>query len=270
LTQAAQLKADDMATNSYYAHISPDGKSPLYWLQAVGYKYLNAGENLVIDRNTSEEAVDAWMNSPDHRENILRPQFTEVGIGVASGVYQGIPTTYVVEEFGTPYPLSAPAVRKIVPPPVVQATTPTKPVLVTDVQALVTPILKSIAPTVSTKPASVPVTTASPAPVVHPVSKPAVAMASHSTSTVTHSTQPVAQATSSMPAPLAVTTSSSTPFNYTLAPEFFTPVSFADTRSQTILASEETVPATHNPTPTWYISFSLFLSRIANFVPRIW
>src|SRR4051812_25649540 len=39
LTQAAQLKAEDMARNSYYAHVSPDGKSPLYWLDVVGYNY---------------------------------------------------------------------------------------------------------------------------------------------------------------------------------------------------------------------------------------
>jgi len=108
LTEAAQDKADDMAANSYYAHVSPDGKSPLYWLQKVGYKYLNAGENLVIDRTTSEQVVDAWMASPDHRENILRPQFTEIGVGVAQGEYEGIKTTFVVQEFGTPYPVAAP------------------------------------------------------------------------------------------------------------------------------------------------------------------
>ena len=104
LTEAAQLKANDMASRSYYAHVSPDGKSPLYWLDLVGYHYINAGENLVIDRTTSEQVVDAWMNSPDHRENILRPQFTEIGVGTASGVYEGLNTIYVVQEFGMPMP----------------------------------------------------------------------------------------------------------------------------------------------------------------------
>jgi len=126
LTEAAQEKADDMAAHSYYAHVSPDGKSPLYWLQKVGYKYLNAGENLVIDRTTSEQVVDAWMASPDHRENILRPQFTQIGVGVAEGEYQGIKTTFVVQEFGTPYPVAPVAVA--VAKPVAQPTTPaTKP-----------------------------------------------------------------------------------------------------------------------------------------------
>jgi uncharacterized protein YkwD len=104
LTQAAQQKADDMAAKSYYAHISPEGRSPLYWLNLAGYQYLNAGENLVIDRTTSEQVVDSWMSSPDHRENILRPQFTEIGVGVASGAYEGLNTIYVVQEFGTPLP----------------------------------------------------------------------------------------------------------------------------------------------------------------------
>ncbi len=121
LMEAAQDKANDMAANSYYAHVSPDGKSPLYWLQLVGYHYLNAGENLVIDRTTSEQVVDAWMASPDHRANILRPQFTEVGVGVAQGVYQGLATTYVVQEFGTPYPTAPVAVAK----PITTTTTTT-------------------------------------------------------------------------------------------------------------------------------------------------
>jgi hypothetical protein len=130
LTQAAQLKAEDMAANSYYAHVSPDGKTPLYWLGVVGYHYLNAGENLVIDRTTSEQVVSAWMNSADHRENILRPQFTEIGVGVADGVYEGQATTYVVQEFGTPYPSVAVARKPVVTtvtPPVVIVPVTTQP-----------------------------------------------------------------------------------------------------------------------------------------------
>ncbi|MDB5190127.1 MAG: hypothetical protein JWN49_453 [Parcubacteria group bacterium] len=156
LTQAAQLKADDMAANSYYAHVSPDGKTPLYWLELVGYHYLNAGENLVIDRTTSEEVVSAWMNSADHRENILRPQFTEIGVGVAQGVYEGQATTYVVQEFGTPYPSIA-LVRKpvattvtpAVPTPVVVPTQPTlaqqsTPVTIFKPEPLPTPVIPTV------------------------------------------------------------------------------------------------------------------------------
>lgn len=114
LDTAAQMKADDMAVGSYYAHVSPDGKTPLYWLQAVGYRYLNAGENLVIDRTSAEQAVSAWMQSYDHRSNILRPQFTEIGIGVAEGEYKGMSTLYVVQIFATPHP-KEPLVKRVVP-----------------------------------------------------------------------------------------------------------------------------------------------------------
>lgn len=120
LTEAAQLKANDMAAHSYYAHTGPDGKTMLDWMNIVGYRYLNAGENLVIDRTTAEQAVGAWMNSPDHRANMLRPQFTQFGVGVSEGEYQGMHTIFVVQEFGTPYPTSValPAIAKNEPPAV--------------------------------------------------------------------------------------------------------------------------------------------------------
>lgn len=102
LTAAAQMKADDMAAKSYYAHISPDGTIPPYWLTAVGYKYQIMGENLVIDRTNSEDVVSAWMGSRDHRVNILNPAFTEIGIGVAHGTYQGEETIYVVQMLAKP------------------------------------------------------------------------------------------------------------------------------------------------------------------------
>lgn len=115
LTRAAQMKADDMAEKSYYAHVSPDGTIPPYWLNQVGYKYQIMGENLVIDRTRSEDVVSAWMGSHDHRVNILNPSFTEIGIGVAYGRYKGEDTIYVVQMLAKPYgrqaaaALSAPA-----------------------------------------------------------------------------------------------------------------------------------------------------------------
>ncbi|HEY0010635.1 MAG TPA: CAP domain-containing protein [Candidatus Paceibacterota bacterium] len=102
LTRAAQMKADDMAAKSYYAHVSPDGTIPPYWLTAAGYKYQVMGENLVVDRESSESVVSAWMGSHDHRENILNPSFTEIGIGVAHGTYKGRDTIYVVQMLARP------------------------------------------------------------------------------------------------------------------------------------------------------------------------
>lgn len=102
LTTAAQLKAQDMATQEYFAHTSPDGKTPWYWLDQVGYNFTRAGENLAVNFFESNDVAEAWMNSPTHRENIVKKDYTEIGIGVANGVYEGRSTVFVAQFFGTP------------------------------------------------------------------------------------------------------------------------------------------------------------------------
>ena len=102
LDRAAQLKAEHMARNSYFAHYAPDGTSPWYWFDTAGYNYIHAGENLAVHFTDSDEVVDAWMNSPSHRENILNGNYTEIGVGTAKGEYQGYETVFVVQLFGTP------------------------------------------------------------------------------------------------------------------------------------------------------------------------
>ncbi len=104
LMAAAQDKANDEATKGYFAHTSPQGITPWYWFQQAGYNYLYAGENLAINFTDSQDVVTAWMNSPEHRANILSTQFTQVGIATAQGMYNGQPTIFVAEEFGTPAP----------------------------------------------------------------------------------------------------------------------------------------------------------------------
>ncbi len=102
LVKAAELKADDMAAKSYFAHYSPEGVSPWYWMRQAGYNYLYAGENLAIDFSDSIDVSRAWMNSPTHRANVLNGHYTEIGIAIRQGTYQGRPTTFVVEMFGSP------------------------------------------------------------------------------------------------------------------------------------------------------------------------
>lgn len=102
LEVAARLKAEDMATKGYFAHTSPQGLSPWYWFNQVGYKYTYAGENLAINFSDSGDLVSAWLNSPTHRANILNNHFTEIGVGTAKGMYQGRETTFVVQMFGKP------------------------------------------------------------------------------------------------------------------------------------------------------------------------
>jgi uncharacterized protein YkwD len=102
LVLAAQLKADDMAQKSYFSHTSPDGKKPWYWLKEVGYEYRNAGENLAVNFVDSEDVHNAWLNSPTHRANIFRDNFTEIGIATAEGYYKGRKAIFVVQLFGEP------------------------------------------------------------------------------------------------------------------------------------------------------------------------
>jgi len=102
LARAAQLKAEDMAAKSYFAHTSPEGLTPWHWLEQVGYSYSYAGENLAINFMDSKDIENAWMNSPAHRANILNGSFSEVGIGTAKGIYQNKETIFVVQLLAKP------------------------------------------------------------------------------------------------------------------------------------------------------------------------
>ena len=102
LQLAAQLKADDMATKGYFAHNSPDGKTPWYWFESAGYKYTVAGENLAVNFADSEQVHTAWMNSTGHRANLINSRFTEIGIATSTGSYKGRQAVFVVQMFGKP------------------------------------------------------------------------------------------------------------------------------------------------------------------------
>ncbi len=101
LTSAAQAKAEDMAAKGYFSHNGPDGKEPWVWIAEAGYSYRFAGENLAVKFDDSKEVVNAWMGSPTHRANIVKPVYQEIGVGVAQGTYEGSPATFVVQYFGT-------------------------------------------------------------------------------------------------------------------------------------------------------------------------
>jgi hypothetical protein len=102
LARAAQLKADDMAAKGYFAHTSPDGVTPWHWFAEAGYRYLRAGENLAVNFVDSEDVIQAWMDSPKHRENMVNAGYAEIGIATAKGTYQGKETIFIVQLFGSP------------------------------------------------------------------------------------------------------------------------------------------------------------------------
>jgi hypothetical protein len=101
LSDAAALKATDMFSNNYWAHNSPAGKTPWDFISSAGYKYSVAGENLAKNFSNSQTVVDAWMASPSHRENIMKPTYRDVGFAVVNGKLNGEETTLVVQMFGT-------------------------------------------------------------------------------------------------------------------------------------------------------------------------
>lgn len=107
LDAAAQAKAEDMAAKGYFSHIGPDGKEPWAWIAEAGYDYTVAGENLAVRFVDSKDVVEAWMASPTHKANIIKPSYQEIGVGVAQGLYDGAPATFVVQYFGTRRPVVA-------------------------------------------------------------------------------------------------------------------------------------------------------------------
>jgi len=103
LDEAASAKAQDMFNKQYFEHVSPSGVGPGDLVQAAGYEYIVAGENLILGNFSSEkEVVDAWMASPGHRANILNTRFTEIGVAIIKGTYKGQSVWIGVQEFGLP------------------------------------------------------------------------------------------------------------------------------------------------------------------------
>lgn len=83
LTLAAEDRVADMMRKRYFDHVSPDGVQPFTWVRKRGYRYRMVGENLALGYGNSRSVVTGWMNSPGHRQNILKGGFDEVGIAVA-------------------------------------------------------------------------------------------------------------------------------------------------------------------------------------------
>ena len=81
LLRAAQNHSNDMAYMDFVGHVSSYGATLGDRLRAVWYIYSVAGENVAAGQRTPEEVVQAWMQSPSHRDNILDCGFTEIGIG---------------------------------------------------------------------------------------------------------------------------------------------------------------------------------------------
>ena len=91
LSRVARYKSADMANNAYFSHTSPTYGSPFNMIKNFGIKYSSAGENIAYGQKTAAEVMNGWMNSSGHRQNILNPNYTQIGVG------------YAVNSKGTPY-----------------------------------------------------------------------------------------------------------------------------------------------------------------------
>lgn len=102
LNQIAQRRLNDMFENQYFAHKSPAGVGPADVAKLAGYDYVILGENIAMGEYKNElDLVEAWMNSPGHRKNILNPTFKEIGVAVRKGLYKGNEVWLAVQVFGS-------------------------------------------------------------------------------------------------------------------------------------------------------------------------
>lgn len=103
LDASARMKLNDMFAKQYFEHVSPSGVGIDNLAAEVGYSYIVIGENLALGNfKTGAEIVDAWMNSPGHRANILNTRYSEIGIAAGFGNFEGNTVWIAVQHFGLP------------------------------------------------------------------------------------------------------------------------------------------------------------------------
>jgi len=85
LSRIARVKSQDMIDHNYFDHQSPTYGSPFDMMKSFGIPFSYAGENIAAGQRTPEEVVNGWMNSPGHRANIMNPNYTQIGVGLAKG-----------------------------------------------------------------------------------------------------------------------------------------------------------------------------------------
>lgn len=129
LSQAAGLKADSMIAANKFEHYydsSTGTVTPWQFIVNSGYQYHHAGENLARHFFDSQELMQAWMDSPTHKQNILNPNFTHIGVAVRFRPFLDQDnSTLVVQLFASPLPVGYERVEEIDTPP----TTHTTPIL---------------------------------------------------------------------------------------------------------------------------------------------
>jgi len=104
LNEIATRKVKDMFEQQYFAHVSPAGLGVSDLAKDAAYGFIAIGENLALGNYESDEAlVQAWMDSPGHRANILGARYQEIGIALQQGLFEGKPTWLAVQVFALPF-----------------------------------------------------------------------------------------------------------------------------------------------------------------------
>ncbi len=104
LSTSAQVHSEDMALSDFFGHAGSDGSRVRHRAQSAGYESSYVGENIAAGYITAEEVVRGWMNSPSHRDNILNPNYTEIGVGyhyLANDTGEINYNTYWTQNFGS-------------------------------------------------------------------------------------------------------------------------------------------------------------------------
>lgn len=118
LNFSAEKKVQDMLVKQYFEHTSPSNIGVADLANQVSYDYILIGENLAMGNFENEEVlIEAWMKSPGHRANILNENYTEIGIALSKGIFEGKEIWMIVQHFGLPQsacPIIDPVLEEII------------------------------------------------------------------------------------------------------------------------------------------------------------
>ncbi|MFH1427843.1 MAG: CAP domain-containing protein [Patescibacteria group bacterium] len=103
LEKSAGLKVNDMLDGQYFSHENTNGQDFSYFLDQVDYNYSVAGENLAMGFVDAEAVMDAWIKSPLHYQNLIDPEFADMGVDMQSGVFKKYNTVFIAHHFGKEY-----------------------------------------------------------------------------------------------------------------------------------------------------------------------
>lgn len=103
LSYAAYLRAKEILQFQDFSHeATSSGQDYLYVSKVVGYNFQVLGENLGIRHKDPNELIKAWLSSPGHKENLLKPDYDEIGVAVLNGEFYGENSNVIVQMFGKP------------------------------------------------------------------------------------------------------------------------------------------------------------------------